>query len=154
MALSQMNRILLAVISLPLYLIPPAYAQQEDGGSPDESLELRKIMRDMGNDMRVITGAISREDWGLIEKTSMKIVNHPRPPLSERIRILAFVGSDISTFKELDGKTHDSARQLGVVAANLDGNAVVDGFATLQKTCLACHQRFRQAFQKNFYGDD
>lgn len=122
--------------------------------SPETPLELRRIMRDMGDEMKVITGAISHEDWALVAKTAPKIADHPQPPFSEKIRILAFAGTDISQFKDLDGKTHAAAKVLGEVAVREDGHAVIDSFSALQQTCLACHQRFRTAFQEHFYGED
>ncbi|MBE9564814.1 MAG: cytochrome C, partial [Proteobacteria bacterium] len=56
-------------------------------------------MRDMGKNMQVIADGISREDWKLIEKTAPLIADHPQPPISEKVRILAFVGTDVSKFK-------------------------------------------------------
>ena len=117
-----------------------------------EPLALRKIMQDMGENMQIITDGISREDWQLVEKTAPQIADHPTPPLSEKVRILAFVGTDISKFKAYDGKTHEAARVLGEAAVREDGYAVIADFATLQNTCLMCHQRFRKSFQEHFYG--
>jgi cytochrome c556 len=117
-----------------------------------EPLALQKIMKDMGKNMQVITDGISREDWKQVEKTAPLIADHPQPPVIEKIKILSFVGTDVSKFKEHDGKTHDAARVLGESAAREDGYAVISDFATLQNTCLMCHQSFRESFQQHFYG--
>ena len=121
--------------------------------NPSEHLELRKIMQDMGRNMQAITDGISREDWELVEKTAPQITNHPQPSLTEKVRIMAFAGTDISKFKAYDGKTHESAHVLEESAARKDGYAVIADFATLQNTCLMCHQRFRKSFQAHFYGE-
>ena len=111
-----------------------------------EPLALQKIMRDMGKNMQVIADGISREDWKLIEKTATLIADHPQPPLNEKIRILTYVGTDVSKFKSHDGKTHEAARVLEESAARKDGYAIIADFATL------CHQSFRKSFQEHFYG--
>jgi len=116
-----------------------------------ESLALRKIMSDMGKNMQVITDGISREDWKLVEKAALQLAEHPQPPFTEKIRILSFVGSDVSIFKEHDKKTHDTAIALGGAAAEEDGSRVISVFSSLQNTCLTCHQRFRKSFQEHFY---
>jgi cytochrome c556 len=118
-----------------------------------EPLALQKIMKDMGKNMQVITDGISREDWKLIEKTAPLIADHPQPPMVEKVKILAFVGADVSKFKGYDGKTHEAARVLGESAAREDGYAIISDFATLQNTCLMCHQSFRKKFQEHFYGE-
>ncbi len=120
--------------------------------SSSEPMVLRKIMQDMGKNMQTIAGGISREDWALVEKTAPQIADHPQPPLSEKARIMAFVGTDVSKFKGYDGKTHEAARVLGEAAAREDGYAVIADFAALQNTCLMCHQSFRKPFQAHFYG--
>ena len=149
-----MRKLLLIAVTSAFCLNAPVYAQEEDDTGPEEPMKLRKIMRDMGDDMKRIAGAISREDWALIVKTSPKIADHPQPPFGEKIRILAFAGTDISEFKDFDGKTHASARRLGAAAEREDGDGVIEEYAILQKTCLACHQRFRKSFQRYFYPAD
>ncbi len=118
-----------------------------------EPLALQKIMKDMGKNMQVIADGISREDWKLIEKTAPLIADHPQPPMDEKVKMMAFVGTDVSKFKGHDEKTHEAARILGESAAREDGYAIISDFATLQNTCLMCHQRFRKSFQEHFYGN-
>ncbi len=119
-----------------------------------EPLILQKIMRDMGENMQLITDGISREDWKQVEKNALLVADHPQPPLSEKVRIMAFAGSNISKFKKHDGETHDAARTLAESAAREDGYAIIADFATLQNNCLMCHQRFRKSFVEHFYGAD
>ena len=117
-----------------------------------EPLELQKIMKDMGENMQLIVDGISREDWKLVENTAPLIADHPQPPAFEKVKIVAFIGTNISKFKGYDGKTHEAARVLGESAAREDGYAVIADFATLQNTCLMCHESFRKSFQQHFYG--
>ncbi|HEY0824188.1 MAG TPA: cytochrome c, partial [Ramlibacter sp.] len=126
----------------------PAAAQN----APPEPLALRKIMRDLGHDMEAVSGAISREDWTAIAKLAPRIASHPQPPAGEKLRILSFAGSNASAFRAHDQRTHDAALALQEAAARADGKGVIAAFATLQNTCLACHQAFRPSFVEHFYG--
>lgn len=116
-------------------------------------LALRKTMQDLGKDMQTVTDGLVREDWGLVAEAADRIADHPQPPMGERMRILTFVGSDVGKFKEYDKQTHHAARALEKAAIDGDGRAVISTFATLQTTCLACHQQFRKPFQEHFYGE-
>lgn len=117
-----------------------------------EPLALQKIMKELGNDMQKITDGISREDWGWVEAAALRIADHPRPPMEERKRIISFIGADAGTFKSTDKKTHSTARTLATAAASENGEAAITAFATLQSSCLACHQVFRKRIQQHFYG--
>lgn len=128
---------------------PLARAADADKAKP---LALRKIMQDLGKDMQAITDGIAREDWVLVAKTAPRIADHPQPPMGERMRILAFVGSNAGKFKQHDKRTHETARALERAAIRGDGRAVISTFATLQEACLACHQQFRKPFQEHFDG--
>lgn len=137
-------------------LLAGAYplARAADAGKEKaKPLVLRKIMQDLGKDMQTVTDGISREDWALVAETAPRIAAHPQPPMGERMRILAFVGSDAGKFKEYDKQTHQAARALEKAAIHSDGQAVISNFATLQTTCLACHQQFRKPFQEHFDGE-
>ena len=84
-------------------------------------------MKDLGMNMQVITDGISREDWELVEKTAPLIAEHPQPPISEKIRIIGFMGTKMGKFKAYDGETHEQAQAVGKAA-----NA---------KRWPGCHQR-------------
>jgi len=115
-------------------------------------LVLQKIMQDMNKNMQEITNGISHEDWKRVKEAALKIADHPKPPFTEKIRILSFVGTNVTKFKSFDGKTHDTALRLKEAAAKKNGYQVISNFSKLQTTCLDCHQRFRESFQEHFYG--
>lgn len=120
----------------------------------DESKEmaLRKIMKDLGGNMQTVTHAISMEDWQLVEKTAPLIADHPQPPMSEKLRIMAFIGTDMGKFKGYDTKVHEAADALGQTANAKDGTAVIAAFNTVQSACYGCHKDFRKQFLQHFYG--
>jgi len=128
---------------------PQVWADDAGKGTP---LALRKIMQDMGKNMQLITDGISREDWEKVAKVAPLLADHPQPPLTEKMRILSFAGSDVGKFKSHDKKTYHAAQELEQAALRGDGQSVISSFATLQNSCLACHQRFRKRFLEHFYG--
>lgn len=125
----------------------------EDDGKEIKPLALRKIMQDLGESMQTVTDGISREDWQLVLSEAPLIANYPQPPLTEKVRLLRFAGSNVARFKGHDKRTREAAQQLESAAASGDGLSVIASFATLQKSCLACHQDFRKEFVQHFYGD-
>lgn len=117
-----------------------------------EPLAIRGIMLQLGEEMQNVTAAITSENWTQVEKSAAWIADHPKPPMAERMRIMGFLGSDAGKFKGSDKKTHNAARALAENAKAKDGQAVISAFATLQSTCLVCHEEFRPAVQQHFYG--
>lgn len=122
-------------------------------GAP-KSMALRSVMKSLGRDMQTTTGAISKEDWPLVAEMAQKIARHAEPPLSERKLVLDWLGSDSELFEQLDEHTHEVARAMRQAAESGDGPQVIENFARLQNSCLACHQRFRQAFVEHFYAEN
>jgi cytochrome c556 len=117
-----------------------------------EPLELQKIMKDLGKNMQTVTDGISREDWALVDKASRLIADHPQPPLTEKMRIMGFMGANMGKFKNFDGQTHEAANEVAKAAQEKDGQKVISSFQKLQTSCLGCHQAYRPAFVEHFYG--
>jgi len=115
-------------------------------------LEIQKIMLKMGMEMHNISDAISAEDWPIIEKSADFIANHPKPPMTERMKIMRFLGTEAIQFKANDKKTHKAAGALAYAAAQKESSTVNKAFGVLQQTCLACHQAYRAKLQDYFYG--
>ncbi len=141
---------IVAALGLAVTLIgPQAWA---DGNATAAPMELRRIMQELGKDMQVVTDGIAREDWERVAKTAPKIADHRQPPFAEKMRILAFAGSNAGRFKRFDEQTHQAATALEQAARRGDGQVAIASFATLQNSCLACHQEFRKPFVEHFYG--
>lgn len=115
-------------------------------------MALRTVMEKLGQDMQAVTGAISKEEWALVVDLAPKIAKHAEPPLSEKMRILGWLGTDAGKFRGFDGQVQDAATAMGDAAKRGDGQAVIAAFSKTQQSCLACHQSFRQSFVEQFYG--
>lgn len=122
------------------------------GASETEPLELRRIMRELGANMQIVTDAVSREDWPLAAQTARKIANHNEPPLGEKLKILSFLGSDAVNFRGADQAAHEAATIMAQAASKRDRKAVIAAFAKVQSACLSCHAPFRKRFLAHFYG--
>ncbi|MEN9396576.1 MAG: hypothetical protein RLZ81_1106 [Pseudomonadota bacterium] len=123
-----------------------------DDSAAAAPLALRKIMRDLGLNMQAITDGISRGDWALVAKVAPLIADHPQPPLGEKMRILSFVGTNMTKFKAYDNQTHEQAQEVGEAAKGKDGAGVILAFQKLQTSCYNCHTEFRKPFVAHFYG--
>lgn len=118
----------------------------------EKRMVLHNVMQQLGRDMQAVTGAISEEDWGLVAQLAPKIGRHSEPPLTEKMRILAWLGTDAGKFRGFDGQVQDAATTMGEAATHGDGQEVIIAFSKLQERCLSCHQEFRKPFQEHFYG--
>ncbi len=125
-------------------------AEEEKGGAPHE---FHEIMEELGEHMVGITEGITHEDWIRVADHAQAIADHPRPPMTERVRIMVFAGTDVAKFKEFDNEVHDAAARLADEAAGGDGSAIIASFGRLQNGCLDCHAAFRTAYREHFISD-
>lgn len=147
----RMGRVLRFMLAGGLFftISASAMAGEADGA---KDMALRKIMKDLGASMQTVTHAISMEDWQQVEKTAPLISDHPQPPLTEKMRIIAFIGTDMGKFKGYDSKVHEAADSLAQAAKAKDGAAVIAAFNSVQTACYGCHKEFRGQFLRHFYG--
>jgi len=121
---------------------------------PDKPLKLRGIMQNMGRNMQIIEDAISEEEWERVAETAVLIRDHPKPPMSEGFRIMAFAGSDIGRFRDFDKQNKKLANKLAQIAGRRPAEDVIPALVDLQKNCKRCHQTFRKPLQRHFYGEE
>ena len=126
--------------------LSPVVVADEDG----RPHEFHEIMEDLGEHMVGITEGITHEDWIRVADHAQAIADHPRPPMTERVRIMAFAGTDVAKFKEFDNEVHDAAARLADEAAGGDGSAIIASFGRLQNGCLDCHAAFRTSYREHF----
>lgn len=126
-------------------------AESEQAVAQNKPLVLRTVMKKLGQDMQATTGAISTEDWALVATLAPKIASHAEPPLTEKIHVFSWLGSNAGKFRGLDHQVHEAASAMGEAAKRNDGQAVIASFAKVQQGCLNCHQSFRKSFMEHFY---
>ena len=128
-----------------------ALAQQADDGA--KTMALRGIMDQLGQSMQDVAGAIAREDWSAVAELAPQIAEHDEPPATEKVRILAWLGTDALKFRSHDKEMARAAENMGTVARSGDGAEVINAFADVQRKCLACHEAYRADFVQHFYDD-
>ena len=144
----QMLSKIATVLLLTISTIATTWA---DETPPKNAMVLRQIMQELDNNMQLTNHAITREDWDVVAKTALLIAEHPEPPFSEKLRIMMFFGRDISRLKQLDGQTHQAAKNLATEAKTGNRQNIMRSFNTLEQSCTNCHQQFKNAFVKHFY---
>lgn len=147
------------LVAAALCVAGAAWAADEPAGPAaaeqvTKPMALRGIMDQMGRDMQEVAGAIAREDWPAVAVLAPRIADHEEPPATEKVRILAWLGTDALKFRGADKRMGEAAATLSQAASAGDGAAVIDAFANVQRDCLACHQAYRQDFVQRFYGGD
>lgn len=147
----RFNRPAVRAVSLAMILFPGAVVLRAQGADSGRPMALLGVMQKLGQDMQTVTGAISREDWSEVSRLAPGIAHHAEPPLTEKARILAWLGTDAGKFRGFDNQVHEAATVMGEAAAQGDGKAVIGAFAKVQQGCLACHQEFRKPFQEHFH---
>ncbi len=120
---------LFVIVAILLAASSVTWADANNNGA--KPIVLRTIMLELNENMQTVTDAISREDWEQMAKIAPLIADHPQPPLSEKVRILSFAGSDASKFKSFDKQTHQAAKELEEVVMEQDGKGVIAKFETL-----------------------
>lgn len=125
-------------------------AQATRADDAPKPMVLRGVMQQLDRDMQAVTAAIVREDWPRVAALAPKIGNHPAPPLGEKLRILAWLGTDAGKFRSFDTGVREASAAMGEAATRGDGRAVIAGFAKVQQACLGCHQAFRKPFVEHF----
>lgn len=141
------HSVIAAFLMLP-FMANPAMA---DGKPETRPMALKAIMVNLGRDMQAITEAISKEDWESVANISPRIAKHDSPPMSEKVRLLSWLGANAGKFRAYDEVVHESATEMGKAAKQNDGQAVIEAFSKLQQGCLACHQNYRKPFIEKFY---
>lgn len=134
---------------LALSTVQASEDKHEDSGVH----EFHETMEELGEHSERIVKAINHEDWQWVAREARAIADHPRPPVEERERIMAFAGERRAEFQETDHAAHEAAATLADVAEMGNGRDVIRAFADLQATCLDCHASFRDDFRQHFYMD-
>lgn len=140
-------------VALVAALLASGAIFRAQAATPAKPMVLQGMMQQFERDMQSITGAVSREDWPHVAQLAAKIASHPAPPLSEKLRILAWLGTDAGRFRGFDDQVHDAAVAMGEAAAHSNGQAVIAEFAKVQQGCLGCHEGFRKSFVEHFHGE-
>lgn len=111
---------------------------------PASGQGLKEIMRQLEADYNRLNRSILLEEYAEIEAAASRIAEHPTPDWSERLAILARVGSDSGRFKQLDAEMAEAAGHLVQAASDKNMDRVLKAQAQLMRVCMQCHVPFRK----------
>src|SRR3546814_5617345 len=111
---------------------------------------LRTVMKELGRNMEAVTGAISREDWALVEELPPGIAHHAQPPAMEKMRTLQWLGADAGKFRTLAARVERAANDMAAAAAGGNGQAVISAFSEVPQAFLYCHQQSTKPITEHF----
>lgn len=102
--------------AMAVALLATAASLRAQATEPEKPMTLQGVMEKLGRDMQAVTGAISKEDWVVVAELAPKIAHHTEPPLSEKMRILTWLGTDAGKFRAFDEQTREAANAMGKAA--------------------------------------
>ncbi len=104
---------------------------------------LAEIMKELGTEMCRANQALLEEDFGQLAASARSIADHPRPGVTERLRVLGGLGSDVARFRSSDVRLNETALSLAQAADDADPEAAVQAYGQLLEQCMDCHASFR-----------
>ncbi len=107
-------------------------------------VSFKTVMQGLLTDTKNITEGIVLEDFTLIEKAAKNIVDHPKPDLAIRMKLVKAMGSEMGKFKAKDTVVHNSAVALVKAAQAKKIDAVTQEYQTLINGCLGCHASYKE----------
>lgn len=110
---------------------------------------LKMIMIDLEADMEAIVRALNYDDFEAVKTHALEIANHQKPPMAQRKKIMAFLGSEMNGFKSSDAFVHDSAVKVAEAADEQNYAKVVESYGILLGGCVACHTKYRSRVLKH-----
>jgi cytochrome c556 len=139
--MTQFKQVIL--ISLALLAISPLASSAEK-----QPLTFKKVMQELLIDSQKMTKGIIIKDFTLIEKSAQKIVNHAKPDLAIRLKIVKTLGSEMGKFKAKDTVVHNSALNLLNAAKSKDMVTITQEYQVLINGCLGCHTIYKEKVSK------
>ena len=103
----------------------------------------QELMKYMGEQYTQVVDGILKQDYDQIDKAANIIAFHPEPSLTQRMKIIAKLGTNFLDFKSWDDKVHLSAVALSQAAKTKDQQAILEQNSQVLKNCTSCHDKYR-----------
>lgn len=148
--MNQLKRIILMTSTVMLLSFSvPIYAQSHEPHTDKVSkVTFKLVMKGLLSNTKMITEGIILRDFALVEFAADGIVNHSKPAMSERKKLMKALGSDITKFKGFDHIVHSGAMKIKEAAKEKNMVTVIAEYQTLITGCQSCHGTFRDELSK------
>jgi hypothetical protein len=120
--------------------VPHAHASE---GEVDR--DLVTVMRGLEDRMHALSGGLWRDDPTVVQRAAHGIAEHPHVGATDLARIQGALGDRFAGFLAADEATHDAAVAVAEAAQAGSTAGLMPAVATLQASCVACHDGFRRA---------
>jgi cytochrome c556 len=137
-----MNKMLLI-----LFLIFIGTVSQSTFAESDPK-NMKEVMQRISNDMEKLVGHLMKDEFEEVARYADKIANHDEPPLSQRLRMIANLGTEFTKFKNHDDEVHINATAMKKAADNRNVQDVIDNYTKVLTNCNNCHKDYRKQIQE------
>ena len=131
------RKILIEAASLML-IFAPAVAMT------GETNELKEIMQGLRNNLVDISDGLLTDDFEKVANGADAIAAHPQIPPWQVKLVAAELGSEMTTFKQLDTLVHDLSLKISTAATTHNRDNAMSGYQQLLEGCLACHSSYKE----------
>jgi cytochrome c556 len=136
--------ILVASAVMAFSVVTSVYAQYHEPHIEKKSkVTFKQVMQGLLSETKMITQGIILEDFLLVEAAAGRIVKHPKPAMSQRKKLMKALGSEITTFKDLDHVVHGGAIKIKQAAKDKNMVVVAAEYQKLITGCQSCHSIFK-----------
>jgi len=111
--------------------------------TPAEAGTLKAVMQQLGRDYAVLDQAVLMEDFVAAAAAAGRIASHEKPSMFQRMKIMAGLRSEMSAFKQADGKVHSLAVEIKQAAEANDMPLLIQRQSAMLSACMACHTGYR-----------
>ncbi|MBA6230744.1 MULTISPECIES: hypothetical protein [unclassified Colwellia] len=143
------KKIIITSVVIAFFVGASANAQHYQQNIDKNSLvTFKHIMQGLLSETKMITQGIILEDFTLINDATENIINHPKPAMSQRKKLMKALGDDIATFKGLDHIVHRGAMKIQQAAKDKNMVVVIAEYQKLITGCQSCHSTFKARLSK------
>jgi len=104
---------------------------------------LKAVMQQLGRDYAALDQAVLMEDFDAAAAAAGRIASHEKPSMFQRMKIMAGLRSEMSAFKQADGKVHSLAVDIKQAAEANDMLLLIQRQSAMLSACMACHTGYR-----------
>lgn len=104
---------------------------------------LKSVMQQLGKDYAALNQAILTDNFDNAKKAAHKIANHEKPSMSQKMKIMAGLRTEMPAFKKADDKVHDIAVEIEEAANSKNMPLLIKRQSKMLSACMACHTSYR-----------
>jgi len=113
-----------------------------------EAGTLKAVMQQLGRDYAALGQAVLMEDFDAAANAAQHIAKHDQPSLGQKVKIMAGLRSEMSAFKQADGKVHSLAVDIKQAAEANDMPMLIQRQSAMLSACMACHTGYLNKIKK------